>query len=211
MKNFSKLLFVVSAGMIVCVVPAYSASAYDTDTVFTTDYLRVREAPGLDANIVDVAAPGTAVEQITVLDSGWSKVFYDGGVYYMHSDYLTDAAEEDDVYEEDTADVFNSDYDADSYVDDIIAASDFYFDGVEFWGDYRWTYYSEQVLPGGGLDIPGRHTDENGYVCDAYDNICLASDFLEKGTVVATPFGKNGRVYDCGCGDNITLDVYVNW
>ncbi len=199
MKNLNKLLFVVSAGVIVCVVPAYSASAYDTDTVVTTDYLRVREAPDLDAAIVDVAAPGTEIEQICELDSGWSKVVYNGGVYYMHSDYLTE------VYE---ANAFDSTYD---YTDAVIMPGEFRFMGEEFWGDYRWTYYSEQVLPGGALDIPGRHTDENGYVCDAYDNICLASDFLEKGTVVATPFGKNGRVYDCGCGDNITLDVYVNW
>ena len=54
-------------------------------------------------------------------------------------------------------------------------------------------------------------TDYNGYVCDENDYICLASDFLPKGTVVSTPFGKAGKVYDCGCGDNITLDVYVNW
>ena len=52
--------------------------------------------------------------------------------------------------------------------------------------------------------------DENGYVCDENDRICLASSDLEWGTVVSTPFGKEGCVYDCGC-DSGTLDVYVDF
>ena len=215
MKNFGKILGVVSAGLIASVLPTCYASAYDT--VYTTDYLRVREAPSLDAAIIDVAAPGTAIHQIKELDNGWSEVLYNGSVYYMFSYYLTSDSpfekdENQDYYEEDIEDVvYDNDYDENTYFDEIISASDFRFNGEKFWGDYRWTYYSEKVLPGGGLDIPGRHTDYNGYVCDEDDNICLASDFLEKGTVVSTPFGKDGKVYDCGCGDNITLDVYVNW
>ncbi len=215
MKNFSKLLGIVSAGVLAAVIPNCSASAYN-NTVYTTDYLRVREAPSLDAAIIDVVSPGTAVQQIQKLDNGWSEVIYNGSVYYMFSYYLTDDFEdeyENENYYEENIEyvVYDNDYDENTYVNEIISANDFRFNGEEFWGNYRWTYYSEQVLPGGGLDIPGRHTDSNGYVCDENDNICLASDFLEKGTVVSTPFGKDGKVYDCGCGDNITLDVYVNW
>ena len=225
MKNINKVLGIITAGAIASSISVCSAAAYSTTTVYTTDYLRVREAPSLEAAIIDVVAPDMLIQRIEKLDNGWSKVLYNDGVYYMHSDYLVEYeyaeveddyyAEandyEEDVYTEDVEEVVNYDYDTDSYYDEIIAASDFRFDGVEFWGDYRWTYYSEQVLPGGGLDIPGRHTDYNGYVCDENDYICLASDFLPKGTVVSTPFGKPGKVYDCGCGDNITLDVYVNW
>lgn len=221
MKNLSKVIGIASAGIIVCVAPACVASAYDTDTVYTTDYLRVREAPGLDANIIDVVAPGTAIQRISKLDNGWSEVIYNDCVRYMSSDYLVAADEDKDYtngheqehyFEENIENVFYQfDYDEDTDLNDIIRPEDFYYDGVEFFGDYRWTYYSERVLPGGGLDIPGRHTDSDGYICDEDDNICLASDFLPKGTVVATPFGKDGKVYDCGCGDNITLDVYVNW
>lgn len=83
--------------------------------------------------------------------------------------------------------------------------------GVLEWGGWRWTWYSQQVLPGDGLDIPGRHVDSDGYVCDENDYICLASDYLEWGTVVNTPFGKMGRVYDCGPGAWDILDVYVDW
>ena len=220
MKNISKVLGIVAAGAIASSISVCSAAAYSTTTVYTTDYLRVREAPGLEAAIIDVVAPDMPIQRICKLDNGWSQVVYNDGVYYMHSDYLVEyeyAEIEDNYYaeaeddEEKVEEVVNYDYDTDSYYDEIIAASDFRFDGVEFWGDYRWTYYSEQVLPGGGLDIPGRHTDYNGYVCDENDYICLASDFLPKGTVVSTPFGKAGKVYDCGCGNNITLDVYVNW
>ena len=88
--------------------------------------------------------------------------------------------------------------------------SDFSWMGVLYWGGYRWTYYSQRVLPGEGLYIPGRHVDENGYVCDENDRICLASVDYEYGTVVPTPFGKEGCVYDSGC-DSGTLDVYVDF
>ena len=80
--------------------------------------------------------------------------------------------------------------------------------GVIYWGDYRWTYYSESVLPGGGLNIPGRYTDEIGFVCDENGYICLASSDLSYGTIISTPFGRMGCVYDSGCPSG-TLDVYV--
>ena len=88
--------------------------------------------------------------------------------------------------------------------------SDFQFLGVLNWNGYRWTWYSQRVLPGGGLSIPGRHVDDDGYVCDENDYICLASCFLEKGTVIDTPLGKQGCVYDY-CATANTIDVYVDW
>ena len=90
------------------------------------------------------------------------------------------------------------------------SSSDLQFMGEIYSGGYRWTWYSQNVLPGGGLDIPGRHVDENGYVCDENDRICLASTDYGYGTVVPTPFGKEGCVYDSGC-DSGTLDVYVDF
>lgn len=92
----------------------------------------------------------------------------------------------------------------------LYTASDFRYAGVIYWNGYRWTWYSQQVLPGPGLNIPGRHVDANGYVCDGNDYICLASSTLSRGTVVNTPFGKQGKVYDSGCAAG-TLDVYTNW
>nr|DAI79464.1 MAG TPA: hypothetical protein [Caudoviricetes sp.] len=88
--------------------------------------------------------------------------------------------------------------------------SDLEFSGRLYWGGWSWTWYSERILPGEGLSIPGRYTDENGFVCDENGYICLASGSLSKGTVVETPFGRSGKVYDCGCAAD-TLDIYVNW
>ena len=88
--------------------------------------------------------------------------------------------------------------------DDLMSAGAIYYDG------WKWTWYSQRVLPGGGLNIPGRHVDANGYVCDAEGYICLASGSLAKGTVVNTPFGKAGKVYDSGCAAD-TLDVYTDF
>lgn len=82
--------------------------------------------------------------------------------------------------------------------------------GVIKWNHYRWTWYSQRVLPGGGLKIPGRHVGAGGYIMDKNNRICLASSKLSKGTIVKTPFGAEGYVYDSGCPAD-TLDVYVDW
>ena len=78
---------------------------------------------------------------------------------------------------------------------------------------YTFTYYSETVLPGPGLKIPGRHVDDEGYVCDKDGNICLAAKTLPKGTVVKIPFGNGiGVVYDECITDREEdiIDIYLN-
>ena len=86
------------------------------------------------------------------------------------------------------------------------------YHGVLYWNDSKWTWYSEKVLPGGGLNIPGRYTDEDGFVCDENGYICLAADpsYIAPGTVIDTPFGRPGKLYDTGCAYG-TVDVYVGW
>lgn len=79
--------------------------------------------------------------------------------------------------------------------------------GVVNWGGYKFTYYSEQVLPGPGLEIPGRHVNAAGYVSDSDGYIVLAGD-AAKGTVYETPFGYPGKIYDRGTVGN-HLDVYI--
>lgn len=80
--------------------------------------------------------------------------------------------------------------------------------GVVYYNGYKFTYYSEKVLPGPGLKIPGRHSDGN-FVRDGDGYICVASSDLKKGTVVDTPFGA-GKVYDTGCPSG-TIDIYVSF
>ena len=85
---------------------------------------------------------------------------------------------------------------------------DLLYNGVIYWGDYKYTYYSENVLPGDGLDIPGRWSDGN-FVRDADGYICVASEDLDYGSLVDTPWGT-AKVYDSGC-DSGVCDVYVSW
>ena len=71
------------------------------------------------------------------------------------------------------------------------------------------TWYSQKVLPGGGLKIPGRHVNDEGFVCDGDGYICVSSSTYPKGTVIETSRGM-GKVYDSGCAPGV-LDIYVNW
>ena len=84
--------------------------------------------------------------------------------------------------------------------------------GGVYWNPYtglKETWYSQRVLPGGGLDIPGRHVNEEGFVCDGDGYICVASSTYSKGTVIETSRGM-GKVYDSGCAPGV-IDIYTNW
>ena len=83
--------------------------------------------------------------------------------------------------------------------------------GVLYFDGHKETYYSQKVLPGGGLRIPGRHVAEDGTVRDEEGYICVAADwnYLPDGATVLTSLGP-ARVYDTGC-DYGVIDIYVNW
>lgn len=90
-----------------------------------------------------------------------------------------------------------------------MSASDFMVQGVVYYNGLEFTWYSEKVLPGGGLNIPGRHANESGYICDGDGYICVASCDYSYGAVLDTPFGV-AKVYDV-CPTSGIVDVYVNW
>ena len=71
------------------------------------------------------------------------------------------------------------------------------------------TYYSQKVLPGGGLAIPGRHIASDGTIRDKDNYIVVESDDYPKGTVVQTSLGA-GKVYDSGSGKG-NIDLYTDW
>lgn len=81
--------------------------------------------------------------------------------------------------------------------------------GVVYFNGHRETYYSQKVLPGHGLNIPGRHVASDGTIRDKDGYICVASSDYPKGTVVQTSLGA-GKVYDTGCPSG-TIDIYTNW
>ena len=89
----------------------------------------------------------------------------------------------------------------------IYSLRDLQFHGVINWKGYKFTFYSSKILPGGGLRIPGRHVNASGYVADKDGYIVLAND-APKGTVIPTPFGYMGKVYDRGTYGN-HFDVYT--
>ena len=91
--------------------------------------------------------------------------------------------------------------------DMIYTLSQFMRAGVINWSGYKFTYYSQSVLPGTGLKIPGRYVNADGYVCDESGYICLAGS-APMGTVYDTPFGYQGKIYDRGTSGN-HLDVYI--
>ena len=125
----------------------------------------------------------------------------DGSHSYVSSNVDNGAVDADNSYNGSEVN-YNAQYSPDEFQNS----------GVISWGGYDWTYYSELILPGDGLNIPGRHTTEDGYVCDGDGYVVLAVDLsmLPRYSVVDTPFGREGKVYDTGCAYGV-LDVYVRW
>lgn len=75
-----------------------------------------------------------------------------------------------------------------------------------------YTWYSENVLPGDGLNelnSNGRSVSTEGYVIDGDGFIAVASSDYPIGTELWSPLG-NLKVYDTGC-ESGTIDVYTSW
>lgn len=89
--------------------------------------------------------------------------------------------------------------------DGSVSFNHFMSAGVINWGGYKYTYYSQSVLPGGGLRIPGRHV-EGGFVKDGDGYICVANS-RPNGTILSSPWGAC-KIYDKGTSGN-HIDVYV--
>lgn len=175
--------------------------------------LNIRTFPNVEYDNIYKALPyGTKVNVVGVSETGWAIVNIDGNKYFCWNEYLTKIKPEIKKTVTTTEKVSTKENEKVESSNDNATYSASYLKrmGVINWGGWRWTWYSQKVLSGGGLKIPGRHVDGNGYVCDENGYICLASGSLAKGTVVKTPFGKMGKVYDCGCAAN-TLDVYTNF
>ena len=83
--------------------------------------------------------------------------------------------------------------------------------GVKYYNGHKETWYSQKVLPGGGLKIPGRHVADDGTIRDGEGYICIATDlnFASRYSIIMTSLGP-GKVYDTGCAYGI-VDIYVNW
>lgn len=83
--------------------------------------------------------------------------------------------------------------------------------GAIYYNGHKETYYSQRVLPGVGLRIPGRHVADDGTIRDAdgYISVAANTSYLSKGTTLLTSLGP-AKVYDSGCAYGV-IDIYVNW
>ena len=67
-----------------------TADNNESDIVITTDQVRVRKEPSLEADTYALADVGETFTRIAI-EGEWSKVQYDGGEYYVFSEYLMPA------------------------------------------------------------------------------------------------------------------------
>ena len=67
-----------------------TADNNESDIVITTDQVRVRKEPSLEADTYTLADVGETFIRIAI-EGEWSKVQYDGGEYYIFSEYLMPA------------------------------------------------------------------------------------------------------------------------
>ena len=83
--------------------------------------------------------------------------------------------------------------------------------GVVKFNGHKECYYTQTLLPGKGLYLPGRHVAEDGTIRDGDGYICVAANlkFLPRYTKVMTSLGP-GKVYDTGCAYG-TVDIYTDW
>ena len=126
--------------------------------------------------------------------------------YNVDGVYYGTTAAGNDVYRNDSG-LFDA-YSSDGYM----TADEFKHYGIVNYNGECFTYYSEQDLPGEGLEIPGRYTDWEGYVCDGEGYVVLATpdEYTHpRGSVIELPTGRMGRFYDF-CPEG-SIDVYVNW
>ena len=81
--------------------------------------------------------------------------------------------------------------------------------GVNYFKGQKETYYSEHVLPGGGLNIPGRHVSDDGTIRDQEGYVVVALPSGNKGEIVETSLGL-GKCYDMNAGGD-SIDIYTSW
>lgn len=168
-------------------------------TMYATVGLNIREQPNKESNIIDVANINT---ELTTVDNsnenGWTKIKMNDNYYYVASKYLSNTKVEIKPKVTKNTNTNNKNT-------GVLTKSK----GVNYFNGHRETWYSQKVLPGKGLKIPGRHVDSRGLICDGDGYICVASSDYPKGTIVETSLGT-GKVYDSGCAKN-TIDIYCNW
>ena len=132
------------------------------------------------------------------------------------SDKIEQIEKEKEEAEEAKKKASYSSYSLSTSTDGVISSSKFYWNGGCRYNGYYWTYYStKQNLSWTALfnyidkKTGGHYFDSEGFCRDGDGYIIIASKYHSNGTVVSTPFGTAGRVWDC-CPEG-NMDVLTNW
>ena len=181
-------------------------------TKYTTTGVNIRAEASLQAKIIKTVPINTKL-QVVDSEAEWVEVIEEENTYYIYSKYLSNkktnitVSSRGNVERTTTTTKSNNNNikTKGSSSSNPLTRSK----GVVYYNGHRETWYSQKVLPGGGLKIPGRHVDSRGLICDGDGYICVASSDLAKGTIVKTSLGT-GKVYDSGCASG-TIDIYTNW
>ena len=175
---------------------------------YTTTGVNLREKPSLDSKIIRVLPINTEVN-IIESESEWLEVKENENTYYIYAKYVSNEKtkiEPSKVTSRSGDPVRKNTTTTKGKVSSNPLTKS---KGVVYFNGHKETWYSQKVLPGGRLKIPGRHIDGRGLVCDGDGYICVASSDYKKGTIVETSLGT-GKVYDSGCASG-TIDIYTNW
>lgn len=203
-----KKLNIISAalmGVVLFSIPVQAGTEIIVATV-TTD-LYVREQPDKNSDIIDVLPGGKEVEVSGSSKEDWNKIDFEDYSGYVYNAYL--AADSTSIGEAETEEALKQPID--TKIDKIYTQEEFIHSGVISWNGWNWTYYLMSMFPGStSTPVEGRHVNDDGFVCDGDGYIILASVDLAPYTIVETPFGYIGKVYDTGCPSGV-LDVYTNW
>lgn len=161
--------------------------------------LNVRKQPNTTSEIVGLLSKGKIVKVKHTQNQNWDKIKYEDQICYVCNTYLEKVSKEELQQIEN---ILSS---------RAISLEEFHYKGIIDWNGWKWTYYLMSQFPGStSTPVQGRYVNDEGFVCDNEGYIILASVDLSPYTIVNTPFGYQGKVYDTGCPSGI-LDVYVNW
>ena len=87
MKNKAFIVFVTSLMIgLFCCRPFIVYCAADSG--YTTDYVRLRTAPSLEAEIITVLNPGYELKILNSVNDEWTEVQWNGSAVYISSEYI---------------------------------------------------------------------------------------------------------------------------
>lgn len=170
---------------------------------YTTTAVNLREGPGLNKKIIEVLLINTKIKVLIKDNEEWAQVKKEEKIYYINKKYISKEKTEIKVSSVTTRGSSSITNRVNS--NNVLTKSK----GVNYFNGHKETWYSQKVLPGGGLNIPGRHVAADGTIRDKDNYICVASSDYPKGTIVETSLGT-GKVYDTGCASGV-IDIYTNW